>query len=107
MQTSAEALNRGHQQTALCRGLYEMKLQHEAAARSQHALQQDFFCGGDELEKVEVFKYLGRMLAYDDNDTQAMRSNLKKAWRCLRECNPPSEWRFLQSNRDGSATIWQ
>ena len=31
---------------------------------------------------MEVFKYLGRLLAYDDNDTQAMQSNLKKAWRC-------------------------
>jgi hypothetical protein len=28
---------------------------------------------------VEVFKYLGRLLAYDDNDSQAMRANLKKA----------------------------
>ncbi len=43
-----------------------MRLQHEAAARSQQALQQDFFCGGDELE----------------NDTQAMRSNIEKARRC-------------------------
>jgi hypothetical protein len=57
-------------------------MQHEAAARSQDALQQGFFCGGDDLERVEVFKYLGRMLAYDDNDTQAMQANLKKAWRC-------------------------
>jgi hypothetical protein len=73
MQMCAEALNQGHQQTVLCRGLYEMRLQHEAAACSQQALQQDFFCGGDELEKMEVFKYLGRMLAYEDKDTQAMR----------------------------------
>ena len=50
MQTAAEALNRGHQQTELCRGLYDMQLQHEAAACSQDALQQDFSCGGDELE---------------------------------------------------------
>jgi hypothetical protein len=28
---------------------------------------------------VEVFKYLGRLLAYDDNDAQAVRGNLKKA----------------------------
>ena len=82
MQTSPEALNRGHQQTALCRGLFERQMQHEAAARSQDALQQGFFCGGDDLERVEVFKYLGRMLANDDNDTQAMRANLKKARRC-------------------------
>ena len=47
-------------------------MQYEAVAHSQDALQQDFFCGSDEFEKVEVFKYLGRMLAYDDNDTQVM-----------------------------------
>ena len=56
--------------------MFERQMQHEAVARSQDALQQDFFCGGDELERVEVFKYLGRMLAYDDNDTQAMQANL-------------------------------
>ncbi len=28
---------------------------------------------------MEVFKYLGRLLAYDNNDTQAVRNNLKKA----------------------------
>ena len=82
MQTSVEALNRGHQQSRQCRGLQEMRVQHEAAARSQDALQQDFFCGGDELERVEVFKYLRRMLEYNDNDTQAMRANLKKVRRC-------------------------
>ena len=31
------------------------------------------------MERVEVFKYLGRLLAYDDNDAQAVRGNLKKA----------------------------
>ena len=56
MQTSAAALNQGHQQTALCRGLYEMRLQHETAANSQRALQQDFFCGGEELV-VDDFAY--------------------------------------------------
>ncbi len=28
---------------------------------------------------MEVFEYLGRLLAYDGNDTQAVRGNLKKA----------------------------
>ena len=36
----------------------------------------------DKLEKVEVFKYLGQLLSYDDNDTQAMLGNLKKAHKC-------------------------
>jgi hypothetical protein len=34
---------------------------------------------GEDLERVEVFKYLGRLLAYNNNDSQATRSNLKKA----------------------------
>ncbi len=28
---------------------------------------------------MEVFKYLGRLLAYNDNDAQTVRGNLKKA----------------------------
>ncbi len=31
---------------------------------------------------MAVFKYLGRLLACDDNDTQAMRGNLAKARKC-------------------------
>ena len=49
--------------------------------------------------RVEVFKYLGRLLAYDDKDTKAMRVNLKKAWQywawisfVLRAENASPEW---------------
>jgi hypothetical protein len=41
---------------------------------------------GDALEKVEVFKYLGRMMAQDNNDAQAMQHQLRKArgtWACV------------------------
>ncbi len=31
------------------------------------------------VERVEMFKYLGSLLAYDDNDAQAVGGNLKKA----------------------------
>jgi hypothetical protein len=34
---------------------------------------------GKELERVKVFKYLECLLAYDNNDAQAVRGNLKKA----------------------------
>ncbi len=36
----------------------------------------------EELERVEVFKYLGRLIAYDDANKQAMRLNLRKARGC-------------------------
>jgi hypothetical protein len=38
-----------------------------------------FTAYGKELKRVEVYKYLGRLLAYNNNDTQAVRNNLKKA----------------------------
>ncbi len=31
------------------------------------------------MERVDVFKYLGQLLAYDNNDTQAIWANLAKA----------------------------
>jgi hypothetical protein len=54
-------------------------VQHEALETARVALAQSFTAYGDELERVEVFKYMGWLLAYDDNDTQAMGGNLKKA----------------------------
>jgi hypothetical protein len=49
---------------------------------SQLALATQFYAYGKELERVAVFKYLGRLLACDDNDTQAMQGNLAKARKC-------------------------
>jgi hypothetical protein len=55
------------------------KIQHVAAERAHLSLQHTFTVYGEGLERVEVFKYLGRLLAYNDNDAQAVRGNLKKA----------------------------
>jgi len=49
------------------------------AVRSALALRQQFTVHGDVLECVEVFWYLGRLLSQDDNDIQAMWSQLCKA----------------------------
>jgi len=39
-----------------------------------------FFKSSDnDLERVELFKYLGRLLSSNDNDTVVIKSNLKKA----------------------------
>jgi hypothetical protein len=79
MQTPAESLSKGHTQTELCQDLCARKRQHAAAKDAQQALATQFYARGEELERVAVFKYLGRLLACDDNDTQAMRGNLAKA----------------------------
>ena len=41
-------------------------------------LKSTFTTYGESLNQVEVFKYLGRLVSYDDVDTQAIRGNLKK-----------------------------
>ena len=41
-----------------------------------------FSANGDELERVEIFKYLGWLILHDDANNQAMQSNLKKARGC-------------------------
>ncbi len=43
------------------------------------ALRQQYTIHGNVLERVEVYKYLGRMMAQDNNDAQAIRAQLRKA----------------------------
>ncbi len=50
--------------------------------RSQRALECTFRANEEDLERVEVFKYFGRLISFDDANNQAMRSNLKKARGC-------------------------
>ena len=50
------------------------------AITSALALCQLFYIKGEVLEKVELFHYLGQILAQDDNDVRAVRSQIKKAW---------------------------
>ena len=80
--SSIEDLNGGHHHTELCQRGWEKKRQQVAAVRSQEALGRSFMVYGGELERIEVFKYLGRLIVYDDADTQAMRMNLRKIRGC-------------------------
>ena len=59
-------------------------MQHEVSVTSIKALEARFTAYNKELERVEVFKYLRRLLAFNDNESQAMRANLMKdhkVWR--------------------------
>ncbi len=53
--------------------------QQEAAVASALALRPQFMVHRDALEKVKVFNYLGRMMAQDNNNVQAMQHQLRKA----------------------------
>ena len=52
--------------------------QHAGAATAVEALKSTFTAYGESLNRDEVFKYLGRLVSYDNLDTQAIRGNLKK-----------------------------
>ena len=54
--------------------------QHRVAAGGARAMQRTFAAYGEaELRRVDRFKYLGRVLSYDDGNTPAIRRNLKRA----------------------------
>ena len=53
-------------------------MQYLAAENSVLALHWVSTANGEELGRVEVFKYMGRLLAYDNIDTKVMRANFKK-----------------------------
>ena len=63
----------GHWKTESCKIGTERKSQRKAAIDSAIALRCNFKVHGEVLEKIDVFKYLGRLLAQDDDDVQAVR----------------------------------
>jgi hypothetical protein len=79
MQTECGALYGWHQCTQLCQDGWDRMVQHEATETARFALAQLFTTYRDKLKRVEVCNYLGWLLVYNDNDTQAMRVNLAKA----------------------------
>jgi hypothetical protein len=61
-----------HIWTQECQTGVERKLQRELAVHSALALCHQFSAHGDALERVEVFKYLGCLLAQDDDNAEAI-----------------------------------
>ena len=68
----------GHEQITNYQKGYKRQRQHEAAMASTHVLDREFTAYGEMLERVEVFKYLGQLLAFNNNGIQAMCSNLNR-----------------------------
>jgi hypothetical protein len=90
--------------------------QQEAAVASALALCCQFTVHWDALEKVKVFKYLGRMMAQDNNNAQAMQYQLRKArgtWACIGQvlrsenATPRVAAKFLQGSSTGCTPLWQ
>jgi hypothetical protein len=68
-----------HVRTKECQVGMDRRIQRESAIASALALCQEFMIHGDVLDRVEVFKYLGHLLAQDDDDAQAIRQQMRKA----------------------------
>jgi hypothetical protein len=68
-----------HRLSKECQVGVERRRQQEAAVTAALALRQQFRIHGDVLEQVKVYKYLGRMMAQDDDDAQAICAQLRKA----------------------------
>ena len=49
---------------------------HDAAIEARRALNHHFIVDGEPLERVEVFKYLRRLLSMDNVDRRAINANL-------------------------------
>jgi hypothetical protein len=68
-----------HINTVECRVGTARRHQQDMAVQSALALCQQFTVHGDVSERAEVFRYLGCLLSQDDDDIQAVRSQLCKA----------------------------
>ncbi len=67
-----------HKFSKECQVGVEQQQQQEAAVTSALALRQQFGVAGEVLKQVEVFEYLGHLLAQDDDIIQAICAQLQK-----------------------------
>jgi hypothetical protein len=79
MQMECGALYGQHQQAQLYQYGWDRKVQPEANETARVAIAHLCMVYGDELERVEVVKYLSWFLAHNNNNAQAMQANLTKA----------------------------
>ncbi len=68
-----------HIHTQVCLLGTEHRSQWDSAILAALALCKLFHVEGEVLEKVDLFRYLGRILAQDDDDIRAVRQQIKKA----------------------------
>ncbi len=82
MQTDPYRIMWDHKDMQLCWDSAAQR--HQLRARTDEALTlwQQFVVNRDVLDWVEVFKYLGRFLSQDDDDTRAVQAQAVKAHMC-------------------------
>jgi hypothetical protein len=68
-----------HIHTQVCLLGAEQRTQRDSAVLAALALCKLFHVEGEVLEKVDLFRYLRRILAQEDDDARAVRQQIKKA----------------------------
>ena len=71
----------GHWSAGMCETMKHVRELQRSVSAASKALDVRFSVYGVDFQNVSMFKYLGRLLAYDDVDTQATMSNLRKVRR--------------------------
>ncbi len=69
-----------HIHTQICSLGTEGRTQQDSAVMAALALHKLFHVEGELQEKVDSFRYLGWILAQDNDDVRAVRNQIKKAW---------------------------
>lgn len=82
MQTNPEVLERDHGETVLCRKGQDHKAQYAAVTTTSRAPKEKFATHGEGLKRIEMCKYLGCLMAHDNNNVRAVKLNLCKARKC-------------------------
>lgn len=80
----ASMLERRHITSQLCKINTEKRQRYFKNVELMRARETTFEVGGETIQRVEDFKYLGRILDEVDDDTKAMRQQVRKAaivWR--------------------------
>ena len=68
-----------HEASKTCRYMWACRDQHVPALCGAAALRQRFTAKGKPLKQVQLFKYLGRIIAYGGSDVPVARRQLARA----------------------------
>ncbi len=68
-----------HKGNQLCIRMRERKMRRLQEESNRRAMEVEFKVGGQKIERVPHFKYLGRIVAEDDDDWPSITANIRKA----------------------------
>ena len=68
-----------HWKSDTCKKLQVRRSNEKAAVKQWEAERAEFTINGEKIERVKEFRYLGRILTEDDDDSRCIEDQLKRA----------------------------